>query len=195
MKDVKEPVNRFRIDTDRRLIEDQHLRIAREDPREHDSLLLSSGKLPDQIFFPVEHPDHLQGLFRFCLMALPGKSCKPDLAVKSAHDDLFACRGKRSRAASPVLRKTSDPAFSKRADLPSTNADMSFRRAVYTEKKLDHGALTDTVISDDDSEISLLHVEIDVFQDHVARIAEGDIFYFDHFCHDAFPFLIRSFSL
>ena len=45
VKNVEEPCNGIAVDTYRRLVKDQDLRVINEDSREHHSLLLTSGKL------------------------------------------------------------------------------------------------------------------------------------------------------
>ena len=183
VKDVKEPVDGFRINTDRRFVQDQDLRIPRQDSRQHDALLLSAGKISDQFLFLIQHTDAHEGAVCLLLMCFSRETHKSDLLIKAAHDDFFACRRKSCRAVSAVLRKIPDARSRQRRDRLSGNTDLSFRRTDRAQKELDHGTFTHAVIADDDGKIALFDGKIHILQDHVPRVAEGHIFNFDHIAH------------
>ena len=129
VQDVKETVHRLGVDTDGRLIEDQDLRIPREDTGKHHALLLSSGKLADQGLPLIKHVHQFQRFLRLFLMLFSRESSESDLLIQSAHDDLFACRRKCGRLASAVLRQVADAGPTKRGQILPADADRSFRRA------------------------------------------------------------------
>ena len=183
MEDVQEAVYRFCIYADCRLIEDQDFRVCRKYPREHDPLLLAAGKFADQGFALVFHAYEFQGFLDLLLVGFLGEARKSDILVLAAHDDFFACCREGGRAVATVLRQVSYAASLDGLHFLAADPDRTRCRTIHAKKKLDHSAFANAVVADHDGEITFLHGEIHVFQDHFPGVPERHIFYFNYFRH------------
>ena len=59
-KQAKEMLPDLRIECGRRFVQNEKIRFAHQSPRDKYSLLLSSGKLPDQLVLYLHNVHHLQ---------------------------------------------------------------------------------------------------------------------------------------
>jgi len=108
MQNLHEGGDGARIDADSRLIKKKDFGIVDKNPRKHDPLLLSAGKLADQGPRMCLHSDTFQGIKDDLLMMFLRYSEKPDLRIEAGKYNLLSSCRESSGGASAVLRNISD---------------------------------------------------------------------------------------